>query len=74
MTDEAYSHRHHASVTAAHATRTVASSAAYLEPHLEPGMDVLDVGCGPGSITAGFADLVAPGSVIGMDSSADVVA
>lgn len=74
MSDEAYSHGHHASVTAVHATRTVASSAAYLEPFLEPGMDVMDLGCGPGSITAGFADLVAPGSVVGIDSSAEVVA
>ncbi|MEG9249410.1 methyltransferase domain-containing protein [Arthrobacter sp. Soc17.1.1.1] len=74
MNDEVYSHGHHPSVTTAHAARTVASSAAYLEPFLEAGLDVLDVGCGPGSITAGFADLVAPGSVTGIDSSADVVA
>ncbi len=74
MNDEVYSHGHHQSVTAAHATRTVASSAAHLEPFLETGMDVLDLGCGPGSITAGLADIVAPGSVIGVDSSADVVA
>src|SRR5919107_264551 len=74
MSDEVYSHGHHPSVTTAHAARTVASSAAYLEPYLEAGMDLLDIGCGPGSITAGFADIVAPGSVIGIDSSADVVA
>jgi ubiquinone/menaquinone biosynthesis C-methylase UbiE len=74
MNDEVYSHGHHPSVTAAHATRTVASSAAYLEPFLEAGLDLLDLGCGPGSITAGFADLVAPGSVLGIDSSADVIA
>ncbi len=74
MNDEVYSHGHHPSVTTAHAARTVASSAAYLEPFLEAGLDVLDVGCGPGSITAGFAGLVAPGSVLGIDASADVVA
>ncbi|MHA7208564.1 methyltransferase domain-containing protein [Arthrobacter sp. MDT1-65] len=74
MNDEVYSHGHHPSVTTAHAARTVASSAAYLEPFLEAGLDVLDIGCGPGSITAGFADLVGPGSVVGLDSSADVVA
>jgi ubiquinone/menaquinone biosynthesis C-methylase UbiE len=74
MKDEVYSHGHHPSVTAAHAARTVASSAAYLEPFLEAGMDLLDIGCGPGSITVGFADIVAPGSVVGIDSSADVVA
>lgn len=74
MSDEVYSHGHHPSVTAAHAARTVATSAAYLEPLLEGGMDLLDIGCGPGSITAGFADLVVPGSVVGVDSSADVIA
>ncbi|WP_104167958.1 methyltransferase domain-containing protein [Arthrobacter sp. SX1312] len=74
MNNEVYSHGHHPSVTAAHAMRTVTSSAAYLEPFLEAGMDLLDIGCGPGSITAGFADLVAPGWVTGIDRSADVVA
>ena len=74
MSNEVYSHGHHASVTAAHALRTVATSAAYLEPLLEAGMEVLDLGCGPGSITVGFADLVAPGSVLGVDRSADVIA
>jgi SAM-dependent methyltransferase len=74
MSEEVYSHGHHSSVVAVHAARTVANSAAHLEPFLEAGMDVLDIGCGPGSITAGLADLVAPGSVTGIDSSADVVA
>lgn len=74
MNNEVYSHGHHASVTAVHALRTVATSAAYLEPLLESGMEVLDLGCGPGSITVGFADLVAPGSVLGIDRSADVIA
>lgn len=74
MSEDVYSHGHHPSVTTMHATRTVEDSAAYLVPHLASGMDVLDVGCGPGSITAGFADLVAPGTVTGIDRSADVVA
>ncbi|KNC18679.1 hypothetical protein AC792_10700 [Arthrobacter sp. RIT-PI-e] len=74
MNNEVYSHGHHSSVTAVHAMRTVATSAVYLEPLLESGMEVLDLGCGPGSITVGFADLVAPGSVLGIDRSADVIA
>ncbi len=74
MSNEVYSHGHHSSVTAVHAMRTVATSAAYLEPLLEAGMDVLDLGCGPGSITVGLADIVAPGSVLGIDRSADVIA
>ena len=36
-------------------------------PHLRPGMRLLDCGCGPGSITVGLAEAVAPGEVIGLD-------
>lgn len=68
-----YLHGHVASVVDAHATRTVESSAAYLAPHLRPGQRVLDVGCGPGSITLDLARRVAPGEVVGVDSSPAVV-
>jgi SAM-dependent methyltransferase len=55
--------------------RTIANSAAYLEPHLTAGKRVLDVGCGPGTITAQFADRVgSDGSVVGIDAAADVIA
>ena len=36
-------------------------------PYLKPGMSLLDCGCGPGTITLGFAEVVSPGRVIGMD-------
>ena len=43
--------------------------------HLRPGIRILDVGCGPGTITAELADRVgADGAVVGIDASADVVA
>lgn len=74
MSDEVYSHGHHSSVTGAHATRRASDSAGYLLEYLSSGMDLLDVGCGPGSITADFAALLDPGRVIGMDRSEDVVA
>ncbi|RIA92053.1 O-methyltransferase [Glomus cerebriforme] len=39
-----------------------------LEPFLQPGMKVLDVGCGSGYLTTCFAEMVGPeGKVIGME-------
>jgi len=52
----------------AHAERTAQTHAAFLLPHLRPGMALLDLGCGPGSITAGLAAAVAPGPVTGVDT------
>ncbi|GGS85847.1 hypothetical protein GCM10010156_50570 [Planobispora rosea] len=58
-----YTHGHHESVLRSHRWRTAENSAAHLLPHLEPGMSLLDVGCGPGTITADLAGRVAPGTV-----------
>jgi ubiquinone/menaquinone biosynthesis C-methylase UbiE len=65
---ERYTHGHHESVLRSHRWRTAENSAAYLLSHLQTGQDVLDVGCGPGTITLDFARLVAPGKVIGIDA------
>jgi ubiquinone/menaquinone biosynthesis C-methylase UbiE len=68
-----YTHGHHPSVLRSHRWRTAANSAGYLLEHLRPGMSLLDVGCGPGTITADLASRVAPGRVTGVETSADVV-
>jgi SAM-dependent methyltransferase len=70
----AYTHGHHESVLRSHTWRTAENSAGYLLPHLQAGMSLLDIGCGPGTITTDLARLVAPGQVVGLDASVDVVA
>ena len=50
-----------------YAKRTAESQAAFFIRHLRPGMSLLDLGCGPGSITVGLAERVAPGATTGFD-------
>ena len=54
-----YTHGHAEAVLRSHRWRTAANSAAYLLPHLHAGQRLLDVGSGPGTITADLARLVA---------------
>jgi SAM-dependent methyltransferase len=70
----AYTHGHHESVLRSHRWRTAANSAGYLIGRLRPGAHLLDVGCGPGTITADLAELVAPGGrVTACDAAAGVL-
>ena len=68
-----YTHGHHDSVLRSHRWRTAENSAAYLLDHLGAGQRVLDVGCGPGTITLDLADRVAPGEVVGLDVAGEVI-
>lgn len=49
------------------AFRTAENHAGFFLSHLKPGMRVLDIGCGPGTITYGLAQKVVPGQVIGIE-------
>ena len=51
-------------------SRTAEKEARFFLPHLRSGMSLLDCGCGPGTITAGLADAVSPGNVVGIDMDA----
>lgn len=68
-----YTHGHHDSVLQSHRWRTADNSCAYLRPHLRAGQRLLDVGCGPGTITADLAVLVAPGAVVAIDAAAGIL-
>ncbi|QUR68919.1 methyltransferase domain-containing protein [Mycobacterium spongiae] len=68
-----YTHGHHESVVASHRWRTAENSAGYLLAQLHPGMSVLDVGCGPGTITVDIAARVAPGRVTAIEPAEDVL-
>lgn len=63
-----------------HAWRTAENSAAYLLPHLtqavaqSPDLKVLDVGCGPGTISASLAKYLAPqGRLVATDIDDDIL-
>lgn len=74
MSGEVYTHGHHPAVLRSHGWRTAENSAAYLTDHLVAGQRLLDLGCGPGTITIDLAACVAPGDAVGVDASADVIA
>ena len=50
--------------------RTADVSLAFLLPHLQPGMRILDAGRGPGTITVGLAQHFPTGEIVGIDPDA----
>ena len=68
-----YTHGHHESVLRSHRWRTAENSAEYLLPHLSSGVTVLDIGCGPGTITGDFASLVTPARVTALEVTEDAL-
>lgn len=68
----AYTHGHHTSVLRSHRWRTAVNSAGYLLDRLDPAHSLLDVGCGPGTITADLATRVA--QVVAIDTAEAVLA
>ncbi|MET7397585.1 methyltransferase domain-containing protein [Dactylosporangium sp. NPDC005572] len=71
MPSNVYTHGHHESVLRSHRWRTAENSAAYLLPVLRPDQHLLDVGAGPGTITADLAGRV--GRVTALEATADAL-
>lgn len=71
---ERYTMGYGSSATAIMGQRTAESHAAFLLPYLKSGMKLLDCGCGPGTITLGLANAVAPGEAIGTEIEESQVA
>ena len=66
---ETYSHGHQDAVLRSHRWRTAENSAGHLLPHLRPTDRLLDVGVGPGTITADLARRLPAGTVLGVDNA-----
>src|SRR5215831_3922159 len=71
--NETYTHGHHDSVLRSHRSRNVENSAAYLRPYLRAGQTLLDVGCGPATLTLDLARHVAPGRMVALDRADDIL-
>ncbi|EED15571.1 ubiE/COQ5 methyltransferase, putative [Talaromyces stipitatus ATCC 10500] len=68
---QSYTNDHSQAVLRTHSWRNAPNSASYLLPHLKPTMSILDVGCGPGSITISLAGKVPLGYVVGVENVLD---
>ncbi len=56
-----------------HTQRTAEVHARFFLPYLRLGMNLVDCGCGTGSITVGLAEALSPGEVTGIEISASDV-
>jgi len=73
MNDDHYTHGHDEPVLRSHRWRTVENSAAYLTPYLTGAQSILDVGCGPGTLSTDLARHNSGGGIVAVDRSAAVI-
>lgn len=64
---DVYTHGHHSVVVNQHAQRTAEDCAAFARHVISPDAQILDVGCGPASITVGLARWALRGHVTGIE-------
>lgn len=71
--EDVYTHGHAEAVLRSHRWRTAENSAGYLLSRIREDAQILDVGCGPGTITLDLARLAKDGAVVGLDRSDAVI-
>ena len=70
---DVYTHGHQPAAVNQHAKRTAKSCAQFIRPMVLLNSEILDVGCGPGSITVGLAEWAADGHVTGIDVGEEIL-
>ena len=70
---DVYTHGHQPAAVNQHAKRTADVCAQFVRPFISPQSEILDVGCGPASITVGLAEWAVEGSVIGIDVGEEIL-
>ncbi|WP_432477150.1 class I SAM-dependent methyltransferase [Nocardioides sp. GXQ0305] len=68
-----YTHGHTEPVLRSHRWRTAENSAPHLLPHLQPGTRLLDIGSGPGTITADLAERVGPATTTALEHTDEAI-
>ncbi|MGN0063694.1 MAG: class I SAM-dependent methyltransferase [Nocardioides sp.] len=71
--EQRYTHGHHEAVLASHRWRTAQNSAGYLLGRLAEGQRLLDVGSGPGTITADLARIVGPQNLTALEATESAI-
>jgi ubiquinone/menaquinone biosynthesis C-methylase UbiE len=70
---DTYTHGHQSVVVSQHARRTAEDCARFARHVIAPNSRILDVGCGPASITVGLARWVPGGSVTAIEPGGDIL-
>ncbi|KAL7929533.1 S-adenosyl-L-methionine-dependent methyltransferase [Trichoderma chlorosporum] len=68
-----YARGHSDHTIATHLRRKAETDAAFLLPYIKTTDHILDVGCGPGTITTSLAKYASQGTTVGIDISTDVL-